>query len=360
MRNFLKNINTHALIRVFQIINLVCISSFVVGVILYIISATYDNPSKFDAKGYLQDIDVTNRVLSSYTGRKVTYRTLLDSFSLSSVKFYATSFIAKDPSHVVTADDSVTIKFLKLSDDQKEKVNKLQDKHYKSDSSLKNELNGILGKDFTGIYTPYRYLTEINTTGVISSIAAWFAATILIALICFPVIALLREQERQKQTGARIERAQEEISNNPGKVLPTWDMAQITLEQYFRRNLSQINMIFVVSIFVMLAGFILIAIGILLAYGPQAQDRTLITTVSTASGIFTEFIGATFIFIYNSTIKQAINYSRSLEKINSVGMSIKILDSISVESSTAEKLNQAKIDIAKLLIEQSQVKPQDP
>lgn len=357
MLKFLKNVNAPALIRTFQIINLVCIFSFVTGVILYIISVTYTNPSKFDARGYLKDIDESNRVLSPYIGRKVTYDILYD--SLRSTKFYPSNFVIKDLSHGKTAgDSSLTIKLLKLAEDQKEKVQQLQDKHYIADSSLKNELNAILGKDFTSIYTPDRYLTEINTTGVISSIAAWFAATILIALVCFPVIALLREQEKQRQA-ARIVRAQEEISNNPGKVLPSWDMAQITLEQYFRRNLSQINMIFVVSIFVMLAGFVLIAIGILLAYKPQ-PNSTLITTVSTASGIFTEFIGATFIFIYNSTIKQAINYSRSLEKINSVGMSIKILDSISAESSTAEKLNQAKIDIAKLLIEQAQLKPQSP
>ena len=159
------------------------------------------------------------------------------------------------------------------------------------------------------------------------------------------------------QQTAHLEQALQNIKENPGKVKPSWDMAQITLEQYYKRNLSQINMIFIVSIGVMLVGFLLISYGITRSYQSSGDKHSLITIVSTSSGILTEFIGATFIFIYNSTIKQAINYSKSLEKINSVGMSITILDSIKSDpsdTSNSVKLNEAKIEIAKILIQQAQ------
>ena len=36
--------------------------------------------------------------------------------------------------------------------------------------------------------------------------------------------------------------------------------------------------------------------------------------IASIAGVITEFIGATFLFIYRSTIQQAINYSQTLER----------------------------------------------
>ncbi len=69
-----------------------------------------------------------------------------------------------------------------------------------------------------------------------------------------------------------------------------------------------------------------------------------------ASGLITELIGATFIVIYNSTIKQAITYTDSLERINSVGMSVTILDSMKDSITDKDALNKAKIEVAKMLL----------
>lgn len=70
-------------------------------------------------------------------------------------------------------------------------------------------------------------------------------------------------------------------------------------------------------------------------------------------GIITEFIGATFLFIYKSTVEQAIRYTSSLERINSVGMSMQILDTIKQSKETLVELTQAKISISKLLLMQA-------
>ena len=47
--------------------------------------------------------------------------------------------------------------------------------------------------------------------------------------------------------------------------------------------------------------------------------KSLPPIIAAFSGIITEFIGATFLFIYRSTMQQATNYSKTLERINSVG-----------------------------------------
>jgi hypothetical protein len=140
---------------------------------------------------------------------------------------------------------------------------------------------------------------------------------------------------------------------------PVWELAQITLNKYYTRNLSQNNWIFYVSVIVMIAGFGLVLYGIAMAY--NGPNNKLLTIVSAASGVIVQFIGATFLVIYNSTISQAIQYTASLQKVSTVGTSLKILDSIkNDETEEMQKNNDyvnlmitAKIDIAKLLIEQS-------
>jgi hypothetical protein len=65
--------------------------------------------------------------------------------------------------------------------------------------------------------------------------------------------------------------------------------------------------------------------------------------LSGVSGIITEFIGATFLFLYRSTIQQATNHIKTLERINSVGMAVKILDTISVDSKKLQDETKAEI-----------------
>ncbi|WP_215617961.1 TRADD-N-associated membrane domain-containing protein [Leptothoe kymatousa] len=135
-------------------------------------------------------------------------------------------------------------------------------------------------------------------------------------------------------------------------------MAQITLENYFRRNLGQIRWIFWLSVIVMSFGFLLILYGVALGY-QNPSENWIIAAIGGISGIITEFIGATFLFVYKSSIAQADKYAAILERMNFVGMAMQMLDSIaeapqSDRSSTvnaAESLQNAKIEMAKVLLE---------
>ena len=152
--------------------------------------------------------------------------------------------------------------------------------------------------------------------------------------------------------------AQEKHREEPSKAKPVWDMAQITLECYFNRNLSQIRWIFWLSISVMSLGFILILYGVALGYQNPKENWT-IAGIGGIAGIITEFIGATFLFVYKSSIQQADKYAEILERMNFVGMAMQMLDSIaeqdkdkkSSEVNSADSLQQAKIEMAKILLE---------
>ncbi|MGF1458957.1 MAG: hypothetical protein ACFBSG_08005 [Leptolyngbyaceae cyanobacterium] len=91
--------------------------------------------------------------------------------------------------------------------------------------------------------------------------------------------------------------AYERHEEEPSKAKPVWDMAQITLESYFSRNLSQIRWIFWLSVIVMSLGFILILYGVALGY-QNPNENWIIAAIGGVAGVITEFIGATFLFVY--------------------------------------------------------------
>lgn len=160
-----------------------------------------------------------------------------------------------------------------------------------------------------------------------------------------------REQERYQESKKRIQAAEDRIEAEPAKAKPAWDLARATLEAYFNRNLSQIASIFWLSVVVMFMGFSIVVWGVI--QGINHPEDIKPATIAALSGIITQFIGATFLFIYRSTITQAVNYSRTLERINSVGMAMQILDTMPDETQVDDLKSKTKATIVELLIRQS-------
>ncbi len=162
--------------------------------------------------------------------------------------------------------------------------------------------------------------------------------------------------------------AQETHKEQPEKSKPVWDMAQLTLEIYFHRNLNQIRWIFYLSMVVMSLGFLLILYGVALGY-QNPKENWMIAGIGGVSGIITEFVGATFLFVYKSSIQQANRYTEILERMNFVGMAMQMLDGVTEENKNSDKslhersidsLRDAKIEMAKALLAKLQpVSPQD-
>lgn len=131
----------------------------------------------------------------------------------------------------------------------------------------------------------------------------------------------LREARNEK----RVEKAEEEVKESPEKAKPAWDLARANLELYFERNRAQVRQVFVIAIIAMFIGFAFVLAGVVLAFKETMKP----SLVAGCSGIITEFIGVTFMVIYRSTVNQANEFMAILERINTVGMAIQVLDSIS-------------------------------
>lgn len=141
------------------------------------------------------------------------------------------------------------------------------------------------------------------------------------------VTTTLQRVEETDRNRFRIDLAEKNVAANPDKPQLVWELAQVKLESYLTRNLSQVRSIFALSVFVMLVGFALISIGAYWSLHDEKKFRA--SVLSAVSGLIVSFIGGTFLVLYKATMAQAKDYVTILERINAVGMSVQILESLS-------------------------------
>ncbi len=239
-----------------------------------------------------------------------------------------------------------------ISDKLIVKLHEIKDVSFKTNEEFEQECKKLIG-----IYDYNQISGFLND--VIDNFPMWQRLYLRIILVAFVLIILVKiaiayliEKEKQASESEDIEQdisnAKKKIKETPNEVLPVWDLANATLQKYYNKNIEQVNSIYKLSIAVMIMGFLLI-VSILIAgvfYDKEIKNED----IGIIAGIITEFIGATFLFIYKSTITQAIQHSKSLEKINNVGMSIKIIESIENNETNQKDIDGAKIEIAKELI----------
>ncbi len=140
------------------------------------------------------------------------------------------------------------------------------------------------------------------------------------------IIYIYRKSQEEAEQERRVERAEQRVQENPRETHAAWDLARIKLESYLNRNLSQVRSIFWLTVLVMVAGFVLIGVGVANAFDNPNEIKPAI--LSAASGVLVNFIGATFLVLYKSTMSQAKDYVAILERINAVGMSVQVLEKL--------------------------------
>jgi hypothetical protein len=170
-----------------------------------------------------------------------------------------------------------------------------------------------------------------------SNIFILLASSIAISIPISAILIFFNYERAPEKSylDTRIENANKLILEKPEKVQPVWDFSRLVLEQYYNRNLTQINSIYKFSMIAFFAGFFLILATIVFNLANPSKDNATFLPIS--AGIITEIIAATFLYLYKTTVIQAMHYTKSLEKMNRVGMVMAILDTISSDS-TAENL----------------------
>lgn len=169
-----------------------------------------------------------------------------------------------------------------------------------------------------------------------------FVVASLIVLTIYARQRSLRQAEGEK----RIEQVERRYDEHPTEPKAAWDLARVKLELYLNRNLSQVTAIFWLTSFVMLVGFSLIGIGVWRIY--RSPSELAPSALAAISGIVVNLIGATFLTIYRATMQQAKDYVTMLERINAVGMSVQILESI--DPAKGDLKAGATADLAKQLL----------
>ena len=143
------------------------------------------------------------------------------------------------------------------------------------------------------------------------------------ALLGVMVLQNVRDEGKQAQKIAEVEKRFEQ---NPKETGAAWELARVKLESYVNRNLAQVMHIFWLTAFVMLCGFGLIGVGTYKAFADPDHFKS--SVLSASSGVIVSFLGGTFLVLYRSTMAQAKEYVTMLERINAVGMSVQILDTL--------------------------------
>jgi hypothetical protein len=173
---------------------------------------------------------------------------------------------------------------------------------------------------------------------------------VAIGFILALLIHLTQKTKDEVKRDKKIEAVERRVQENPKETQAAWELAQVKLENYLNRNLSQIKSIFWLTTLVMMAGFTLISVGTYEAFQDPAKFHASI--LSAASGVIVSFIGGTFLVIYKSTMAQAKDYVTMLERINAVGMSVQILETLNDGGSDGQELRlQTTAQVAQQLLQ---------
>lgn len=149
---------------------------------------------------------------------------------------------------------------------------------------------------------------------------------VLAGLLVLGVVAHQRSLRRLAAV-KKIQRAERKFEEHPKEPQAAWELAQVKLETYLDRNLSQVRSIYWLTVVVMTLGFLLIGYGVLKVFADPTQNLKA-SIVATGSGILVNFIGASFLVVHRSIMSQAKDYVTILERINAVGMAVQVLETI--------------------------------
>jgi len=147
----------------------------------------------------------------------------------------------------------------------------------------------------------------------------------------------IKESAKEK----KFEEVEQRAKENPQETQAAWELARVKLESYIDRNIKQVRSIFLLTVVTMIAGFCLISFGVYTVI--DAPEKISAAIIASVSGVVVNFIGATFLVLYKSTMSQATEYVSVLERINAVGMSVQILESLEVDEDNLKQKTTAEL-----------------
>jgi hypothetical protein len=133
------------------------------------------------------------------------------------------------------------------------------------------------------------------------------------------------------------------------------ERARLKIQYYTHENLRQVHWIFWLSLVAMFLGFLIIIGGAVLALklANENPNTTQVPSIVTSlSGVIVEFISATFLFVYRSTMKQASEYVDILRRLNAIGTSVVLVDEMAATDGKPTFKDQTRAKIASEILSQ--------
>ncbi|MGC2398613.1 MAG: hypothetical protein WA510_02455 [Acidobacteriaceae bacterium] len=188
----------------------------------------------------------------------------------------------------------------------------------------------------TSVVKNGKWMSDLRSAAFSLEMRPPFSTTIYPFLVYGAIIAVVsslvffvdsRLRRARAIQEAKVTRAKELAEAHPERPQFTWQLAQARLEKYFDGNLAQVRLVFWLAVAVMAAGFgvVLWAIGRSVT---AAKEITPGAGIAIGAGVITQFLGATFLVLYRSTMQQADQFILVLDRINNVGMAVQVLDQI--------------------------------
>jgi len=338
----------------------------VVSLGVYLLLQYFGATYRFDKNSAADFIQTTSKVLQKHpsitvSGFDTVRLEMAKALSINNYKSANIENFFPDSDKKVFTNTFNAQRAQSLSD----KIKQLPDTSFHQKFTLVSLIKNKVGDDF---YSKMNLDQFVTSNGFWNNLEddplKYFCLVVAFVLLATMAIAYydLKRQHRHFERAIQIQKAY----STSADITESWITAQTMLDAYHQRNLNQNNWTFRLSVIVMTIGCIIIFYGIQKAIGLNVHSAgvkgvndgtSLIAILSTASGVVVNIIGGTFLAIYNSTLKQAIDYTNSLQKTSTVGTSLAILKSIEVaqqagtpDPETTGKLIDAKIAIAKQLI----------
>ena len=289
------------------------------------------------------------QIINTYTLNKIysnKEELILKIKSIIDKEFYEENIYRFTLSNIEKVDykkEEVYFKPLYIPSEQEiEKLKVYKNKTFKTTVDFEIMLNSLdFNNDFMSLVKKYR-----DNEPDIKRRATFFMFFLMGDFLFSAIINLLFFSSNNKSSEQQ-EELKKKKKEQPDKIKPTWEYGKIELMEQLEVTKKHIRVTFWCSIFAIIGGlFLIFKITII-----QDLDRD-ISILGAIGGVIAEFIGGTLLLMYKSLISQLNENLKILERLNFVGIGIKILDTI--ESDDKEEINSAKMKLAQQIIDKIQ------
>jgi hypothetical protein len=174
---------------------------------------------------------------------------------------------------------------------------------------------------------------RIDFVATIASVVAAYALALCgLSLVASVTDPDTREQVELEQLKTERRTIEANIAEHGGDadVLHTINLSLVQLTEYYTLSKNQARGSFLISVAALIFGFITLISGVWLLYLPVSDTSGVraVSVVSVIGGVLTQFIGASYFYLYNKTIYQLNYFYDRLVALQDTMLAIKLCDGI--------------------------------